>query len=286
MPVTTPDTPDIGWREWLYLPLYALRRLPMSLRLAVPIARHPLTALGNMPRLLRRDRDAFAGACLGVADRAEFLDYVAGLAASWQAGRLPRKPEVWLMQAYCQKPVRCACAPPVDSPYRRPDAQRRFNETCVFDGGRSGPVCGGDTCRIGLTAPQAGPGEHLDLRLKIMLDERQMADFWQQMMAFQARHGFPIPYVMELCPFALWLARRTLFQLKCPVGVAFFFTAATRCRTFADYIRADAGRKEPAAPTVLLDDARTARDELLDRLRALADSGPSPDQAGPATGRC
>ncbi|MBN2432462.1 MAG: hypothetical protein JXQ27_13380 [Acidobacteria bacterium] len=278
------DTDDIGWREWLYLPVYALRRLPMSLRLAIPFGQHPLTALRNVPRLLRRNRDAFAGHCLGVADRSEFLAYVAGLSEAWHAGRLPRKPEVWLMQAYCQKPVRCACAPPADSPYRRPGAQRRFNETCVFDAGRPGPVCDGGTCRIGLTAPLTGPGPYLDLRLKIMLDERQMADFWQEMLAFQARHGFPIPYVMELCPFALWLARRTLFQLKCPVGVAFFFEGAHRCRTFAEYVRADAGRKEPTAPTVLIDSAQAARDDLVRRLRVLAHDGPqSTGIPGPAT---
>jgi hypothetical protein len=174
------------------------------------------------------------------------------------------------MQAYCQKPVRCACGPPPDSPYRRAGAQRRFNEYCTLRADGTGAVCGGGTCRIGHVAPLTGSGPHLEIRLKIMLDERQMADLWAEMLDYQARHGFPIPFVMDVCPFALWLARRTLFQLKCPVGLAFFFAEANRCRTFAEYIRADAGRKEPPAPTVLLDAAAPAKADMLARLRAIA----------------
>jgi hypothetical protein len=258
--------------QWLYLPFYALARLPVTLRLLRPFLRHPVVALRNLRFLAVRPRERFHGACLGIPSRAALLECLRRRRDDWRAGRRPDRPQLWIFQAYCEKPLRCACAPEGDSPYREPAGQRRFNAGCVLAAEAGGRSCGAlDNCRIGQAVRRwedvDGP---IDVRVKTMLSERQMADFWEEMMEHQARTGEVVPFVMDVCPLALWLARCSFFQLKTPVGVVFLFESANRCRTWAEYRSADKGRKEAAEPVGLSDAGQAEKEEFLRQLQELA----------------
>lgn len=288
---------DPPWAQRLRLPVYGLSRLMMACRLLVPLLRHPLTSLHNLRFRNRAGSLSDFVKCFGFSTPGEFLAHAARQAASWRRGMIPVKPQVWLFQAYCEKPVVCACRPAADSPYVQPDAQRRFNEFCLgagrpagfrFNGGRvdggeatgrgGGAATGSEhqrgcfhECRIGTVGREfIGEGDGLDLRLKIMLSEEQMADYWSEMLAHQARTGEIIPFVMDVCPFALWLARCSLFQLKSPLGVVFLLQSENRCRTWREYRRADHGRKEAALPVTLTEEARAEKDAFLSRLASIA----------------
>jgi len=262
-----------GWREWLFLPVYALRRLPMTLRLLMPFLRHPATALGNIRHLAVRDKDNFDGTCLGTASRNAFIQRIKNLKEAWLSGALAEKPEVWILQAYCQKPTDCACGPSPQSPHSKNGTQKRFNEFCVFAGKGPGPVCHEGTCRIGQVARIADiQGNGLIIRTKIMLDEHQMADLWSDMMAVQARTGTPILFVMDVCPFALWLAKCSLFRLKTPIGLVFFLQPETRCQNFSQYTEADAGGKKPLSPTSLSQTGFEEKTRILNQIIEIANS--------------
>ncbi len=266
----------IGIRLWLQLPLYAARRLALTPRLAAPLLRHPLSALGNLRHWVVRQRDDFNGRCYGVTSREAFVAYVAEQARRWSAGELAEKPQLWVFQAYCEKPHVGACRPAPDSPYARAGAQRRFNEFCAFADRPGAGGCGGpDTpCRVGEWLGALPRGGHVDVRLKIMLDERQMADYWAEMLRHQARTGQVIPFIMDVCPFARWLADITLFRLKSPLGIVFHFDSPNRCRDFRQYRAADGGCKAAAEPVTLSAETRRAKAELLDRLRAATAAAP------------
>ncbi len=270
-PPSPPDRFDGGLRAWSYLPLHALRRLGTTWRLLRPFLRHPFTALSNLRYTFIRSTDAFDGTCLGIGSRREFIAHLDALKNQWVRGELSEKPRLWLFQAYCEKPLACACHPSGSSPYYLHDSQKRFNEFCVFHDGRGGRICGGDQCRIGeLARSLAGRSEWLDIELKIMLEERQMSDFWREMLHHQARTGTPIPFVMDLCPFAYWLARRSLFQLKSPLGVIFFFQSPNRCTDFTQYLVADRGRKDSPQPVTLGSTGITQKDRFLRDIATVA----------------
>jgi hypothetical protein len=268
----TESEPALG--HWLYLPVYGLIRLPMALRLLRPLLRHPAVALRNIRYLAVRPQDRFHGVCLGAPSRAALLDCLRKRRDDWRAGRRADRPQLWIFQAYCEKPLRCACAPEADSPYRDPDSQRRFNAGCVLTGAAGGRSCGAlESCRVGQAVrrwEEAGGG--IDVRVKIMLSERQMADFWEEMMDHQACTGEAIPFVMDVCPMALWLARCSLFQLKTPVGVVFLFESPNRCRTWTEYQAADKGQKAASDPVALSDAGQAEKEEFLRQLEALAGS--------------
>jgi hypothetical protein len=258
--------------HWLYLPYYALARLPMTLQLLRPLLRHPVVALRNLRYLAVRPRDRFHGACLGVPSRAALIECLRLRRDDWQAGRRSDRPQLWIFQAYCEKPLRCACAPESDSPYLEPDGQRRFNAGCVLAVEAGGRSCGAlEKCRVGQAVHRwEGADGGIDIRVKIMLSERQMADFWEEMMEHQARTGEVIPFVMDVCPLALWLARCSFFQLKTPVGVVFLFESANRCRSWAEYRSADKGRKEAAEPVGLSGAGQAEKEEFLRQLQVLS----------------
>lgn len=267
---------EIGFRLWLQLPVYAARRLSVALRLAAPLLRHPFTALGNLRHWAVRQRDDFRGRCLGVPSREAFVAYVAEQARRWSAGELAEKPQLWVFQAYCEKPHAGACRPAPGSPYARAGAQRRFNEFCAFADRPGTGGCGGpDTpCRVGEWLAALPRGGHVDVRLQIMLDERQMADYWAAMLRHQARTGQVIPFIMDVCPLALWLAEVSLFRLKSPLGIVFHFHSSNRCRDFRQYRAADGGCKAANAPVTLDADTRRAKAELLEQLRAVTAAAP------------
>ena len=258
--------------QWCYLPVYALARLPVTLRLLRPFLRHPLTTLRNVRFLAVRSRDQFQGACLGVPSRTALLECLRRRRDDWRAGRRPDRPQFWIFQAYCEKPLRCACAPEAESPHQVSDGQRRFNAGCVLAAAAGGRSCGAwENCRVGQAVRRWEDADGaIDVRVKIMLSERQMADFWEEMLEHQVRTGEPIPFVMDVCPLALWLARCSLFQLKTPVGVVFLFDSPNRCRTWAEYRSADQGRKEAAEPVGLSDASQAEKEEFLQQLEKLS----------------
>ncbi len=262
--------PAVG--QWLYLPVYALARLPVTLRLLRPFLRHPLLTLRNLRFLAVRRGDRFRGTCLGVPSRAALLELLRRRRDDWQAGRRPDRPQLWIFQAYCEKPLRCACAPEPASPYHEPAGQRRFNAGCVLAAESGGRSCGAvENCRVGQAVRRwEGSGGAIDIRVKIMLSERQMADFWEEMLEHQARTGEVIPFVMDVCPLALWLARCSLFRLKTPVGVVFLFDSPNRCRSWAEYRTADKGRKEAQEPVGLSDAGQAEKEEFLRQLEQLS----------------
>jgi hypothetical protein len=260
---------EIGVRLWLQLPLYAFGRLALAPRLLGPLLRHPLAALGNLRHWLVRQRDDFNGRCLGVPSREAFVAHVAGLARRWAAGELAERPRLWVFQAYCEKPHAGACRPAPGSPYTRAGAQRRFNEFCVFADRPGAGSCGGPggACRVGEWLGELPRSGNVEVELKIMLDERQMADYWAEMLRHQARTGQVIPFLMDVCPLALWLAEASLFRLKTPLGIVFHFDSPNRCRDFRQYRAADGGCKAAAEPVALGAETRRAKAELLAKLR-------------------
>jgi len=262
-------TTEIPWRFRLILPFYGLRRWRLAWPLARPLLRHPLASLANGRYAWVRSRDPFEGRCLGVPSRQAFLDYLERLRRLREAGQLPERPLLYVFQAYCEKPVACACSSEPASAWHRPAAQRRFNAACGFRPGHTGPVCrqGEADCRIGRALEAlGGMGETFDVRFRVMLGEDQMAALWEEMLEAQVRLGHPVPWIMDVCPLALWLARCSLFQLKTPVGVVFYFRSANRCLKFCDYLAADAGCKEAADPVTL---GERGQREKADFMRAV-----------------
>ena len=266
---------DIPLRFWLALPVYGLKRWRLAWPLLRPLVRHPVAMLANLRHACTRSRDAFDGSCLGVPSRRAFLDYLGRLRRLAEAGRLPERPQLWLFQAYCEKPPACACQADPAAAWYRPRAQRRFNDGCVFGAGHSGPVCrheGGD-CRVGRALEDLpGFGDIFEVKFKIMLGEDQMASFWEEMLDAQARLGHPVPWIMDVCPLALWLARCSLFQLKTPVGVVFHFRSDNRCLKFAEYLAADAGCKPSAEPVTLGARGRQEKAEFMAAVRRVVGS--------------
>lgn len=253
----------------LRFPFHLALRPRVVARLFGPFLRHPGTALKNFrPRRAACGGDPFPGECFGVPDPDAFLDRVALAIEDWKAGRRTSRPELLWMQAYCQKPAVCACG--VAS--GRAAAQRRFNTTCVMAPAGNSPVCGGDApCRIGVVRRTlSGTWENLTVRQVVMTDELQMSTFWARCLECQARTGEPSPFVMEICPFAVWIADQALFRLRTPVGIAFHLDAESSCATYAQYLRADAGRKDRPGATPLAPGAERVVELFATRLLALA----------------
>lgn len=264
----------------LRFPFHLARRPRVVARLFGPFLRHPGTALGNFRnRKAGRGAVPFPGECFGVPDPDAFLDRVARAIEDWKTGRRASRPEILWMQAYCQKPAVCACG----TVSTRAGAQRRFNAECVMPPAGTGPVCGGGApCRIGVVRRTlSGTWENLVVRQVVMTDERQMSTFWAGCLKHQARAGEPSPFVMEICPFAVWIADQALFRLRTPIGVAFHLDAESSCATYAQYLRADAGRKDRPGATPLAPGAARALEDFTARLLALAGNRLADQPGGP-----
>ncbi|MBP7868231.1 MAG: hypothetical protein KA419_20065 [Acidobacteria bacterium] len=263
----------------LRFPFHLVRRPGVVARLLGPFLRHPGTARGNARlRKTAVTTAPFPGACFGVPGPDALLARIDRSVSDWQAGRRASKPELLWMQAYCQKPAACACG----TASTRAGVQRRFNTACVIAPAGGGPVCGGAIpCRVGVVRRTlAGTWENLVVRQVVMTDELLMSSLWAECLDRQARAGEPTPFVMEICPFAVWIADQALFRLRTPLGVAFFLDAACSCTTYAQYLRADAGRKDLPGATPLDPGADRAVEDFANRVVALAGQRLAPPPAG------
>lgn len=252
----------------LRLALHAALSPLVSLSLAAGFFRHPLAVLSNVRHCFTKKRDAFDGDLFGVPDREAFVKLVRATAGAHAAGEIGEKPRLWLLMAYCQKPANCACGSAVAAVAKKV-AQRRFNPDCAWRRSPAATSCGGGDCVIGPQWRSRG-GEYANLRVdvRVMLDERMMSRLWDSMLDFQSRSGLPQFFVMDVCPFALWVAKRSLFHLKTPVGVAFHLRHGERCESFGEYCRADRGDKRPLGSTRLTGRGVAEREGLLSSVLA------------------
>lgn len=267
-------TSEHGWLRWISLIAYGWHRRAMAGRLLKSLFRHPFTALANLRFWCRSRRRGWIH-YLGVPDRNAFLAFLEQQLHDWRTGRTGERPRLRIYQAYCEKPPGCACRPSPESPYFRAGVQRRFNEFCVM---RASPPagCRGE-CRLTEMFRLADEsGNDLQIEVQVMLNEEQLADFWEDQLARQARTGQIVPFIMDVCPLALWLARCSLFQLKTPVGAVFLFSTENRCRSFTQYRQADGGQKDSDHPVRLADSTRQEKESLLAAIRQLAGNGDIP----------
>jgi len=255
----------------LFLPVYALLKPVISFKIGFAFLKHPITALKNIRYFVKKGYESPEIFCFGVESREGFLKTLREMKENYLKGRSKTKPQVWIFQAYCEKPHKCSCSPSRESPYTISPAQKRFNEFCVFSGKSSISKACNNTCRIGSQITQfQTEGRYIDIYFKIMLNEKQMVDFWDEMLSYQAKTGTVIPFVMDVCPFALWLARKNLFHLKTPLGIVFLFQTENRCKTFIQYINADRGLKDAKDPVGLTKGIYTEKLCFLNEIKKIA----------------